>query len=385
MPTVVLSHNSEHPISLALHDLLAGHSISPIAVELERAEDSLSRVGPSRTLIVLSPYPDRAVAVLRKVRPLMDGPIIAVGPTTDPKLILRALNEGANHYVDENDLEDQLEAVLARLGPRKEPLTPSTGRLVALLGASGGSGVSTLAVNLAAVLAGEAGRCALVDLHPGAGDLAPLLDLKPAHTLGDLCMKASRMDQAMVESCLVSHPCGIRLLTPPNRYDEISLVSSHGVHKVLTLLRQGYPFVVVDQEDCFHEEQVVALRQADSVLVVFRPDFTSLRNTRRLLEHLDQLDLPRERLQLVLNRCGQAKELPAEEVEQALGMRVAHLLPDDSRTINGANNTGVPAVLKAPSVKISQAIVAIAHSLHPPATATVRPRGAQTKSWLLFR
>src|SRR5439155_4930524 len=98
-------------------------------------------------------------------------------------------------------------------------------------------------------------------------------------------------------------------------------------------------------------------------LVVFRPDFTSLRNTRRLLEHLDQLGLPRALPQLVLNRCGQAKELPSEEVEQALGRPVNHQVPDDPKAINGANNTGVPVVLKAPSARVSQVIAELAQRI----------------------
>jgi pilus assembly protein CpaE len=242
------------------------------------------------------------------------------------------------------------------------------------------------------VLAGEAparagrpGGCALIDLHPRAGDLAALLDLKPAHTLADLCLKANRMDQAMVESALACHPSGIGLLAPPDRYDEMALVTPHGVNKVLALLRQLYPFTVIDLEDCFHEEQVMVLRQADNALVVLRPDYTSLRNARRLLAQLDQIGVPRARLQLVLNRCGQPKELPPEEVEQALGMTVTHRVPDDPRTVNGANNTGVPAVLKSSSARVSQTIAEIARDLNPAPAPARAGGGRRSGSWLSFR
>jgi pilus assembly protein CpaE len=386
MHTVLLSHNSAHPLPLKLRELLSGRSESPLLVDLERAESYLTQLRASHLLVILSPFPERAFGVLRRVRSLVDGSVLAVGPASDPKLILQALNEGASHYVEETDLEGQLDTVLARLTTREESLHASTGCLVAVLGASGGSGTSTLAANLAAVLAREARRCALIDLHPGAGDLAPLLDLKPAHTLADLCVKGSLMDQAMIESSLTSHSSGIGLLAPPRRFDEIPLVTPHGVQKALALIRQLFPFTVVDQEDCFHEEQVIALRQADRVLVVLRPDFTSLRNAHRLLEHLDQLDLRQERVQLVLNRCGQAKELPTEEVEKGLGMRVAHHLPDDPRTINAANNAGIPAVLKVPSAKVSQTIVELARGLIPGGQSVAgRSSPRRSKSWLIFR
>ena len=69
-------------------------------------------------LVVLSPVPERAIQILRKVQTLMSGPILAVGPGDDSKLILRALNEGASHYIDESDLEAQLDSVLSRLNDR---------------------------------------------------------------------------------------------------------------------------------------------------------------------------------------------------------------------------------------------------------------------------
>jgi pilus assembly protein CpaE len=386
MLTVLLSHNLAHPTPRKLRDLLSSQADPPVLVELEQAESYLARTHASRLLVVLSGAPDRVMQVLHKVHAFVTGPVLAVGPTSNPKLILRALNEGASHYIDEADLEGQLEVVLARLNGRDEHRPAPTGRLVAVLGAAGGSGTSTLAVNLAAVLARAARRCALIDLHPGSGDLAALLDLKPTHNLADLCMKASRMDQAMVESALAAHSSGIRLLAPPERYDEITLVTPHGAHKVLSLIRQLYPFTVVDLEDCFHEEQVVALRLADSVVVVLRPDYTSLRNARRLLGHLEQIGLPAPRLRLALNRCGQAKELPALEVEQALGLQVAHRIPDDPRTVNGANNAGIPVVLKAASAKVAQAFVEVAHGVNPESEATPPPgaRARRAASWLGF-
>jgi pilus assembly protein CpaE len=384
MQTVLLSPNSMASLPLQLRDLLSGRPDSPVVVEMDRAESYLASARASRLFVVLSHVPDQVLAVLRKVRPLVAGPVLAVGPAHDSKLILRALNEGANYYIDEADLEEQLESVLTRLSTSSSSIRTTTGRVVAVLGASGGSGTSTVAVNVAAALAREAPRCALIDLHPGAGDLAALLDLKPTHTLADLCVKASRMDQAMVEASLAAHPCGVSLLVPPTRYDEISLITATGVQKVLTLLRQLYPCTVIDLEDCFHEEQVVALRQADTILIVARPDFTSLRNTRRLLEHLDQVDLARGRVQLVLNRCGQAKELPREEVEAALNMPVAHQLPDDPRTINGCNNVGIPAVLHADSARVSHALVQLARSANP-SNEPARQPPRRSRSWLSFR
>jgi pilus assembly protein CpaE len=382
MHTVVLIHNFLHPLCRRLQETLRPHvggSATPTLVTFDKADEVLLRDRVDMLVVVLSPAPDNALALLRKLRARVAGPVLAVGQTADSKLILRALHEGADHYLDEADLESQLEAVFQRLQGRSESPGGPAGHLVSVLGASGGCGTSTLAVNLATVLAREEGRCALIDLRPGVGDLAALLDLRPEHSLADLCLNAGRMDRAMFEAALVPHECGVHLLAPPQIYEDIRLVTAKGVHKTLALARQTFPFTVVDLEDCFHEEQVIALRQADVILLVFRLDFTALRNTRRILDYFEQIDLAADRVRLVINRHGQAKEIPAAEAEEALGRKVAYYIPDDPKTINGANNTGEPAVLRAPSSKVAHSIAAVAAGLRNPGDSAALPAGAPAR------
>jgi pilus assembly protein CpaE len=366
MHTVVLIPTSPHPLGPQLHQVLCARFASGAIdiVLLSSAEDFLTHQPADLLVVVLSPAPEAALAVIQKARPSVHGPILGIGQTTNSRLILRALHEGADHYIDENDLETQLLAVLHRLYGHEEPApAASKGKVVGVLGASGGCGTSTLAVNLAALLAREDQRCALVDLKPGSGDLAALLDLTPVHSLADLCLNAGRMDRAMLEAALMPHSCGIHLLGPPQAYDEIRLVTTKGVQKVLALLRELFPYIVVDLEDCFHEEQVFTLRQAEAIFLVFRLDFTALRNTRRILDYLRQIEVPADRVRLVINRHGQASELPHSEAQEALGCKIAHFIPDDPKTINGANNTGVPVVVKAPTTKVALSLGQLAAAL----------------------
>ena len=108
------------------------------------------------------------------------------------------------------------------------------------------------------------------------------------------------------------------------------------------------------------EEQLVVLRQADLVLVPFRLDFASLRNVRRTLEHLDGLDISASKVLLVVNRYGQACEVPAAKAEEALGRKIAHYIPEDAKSVNRANNHGIPVVIECPSAKVSRSLVQLA-------------------------
>jgi pilus assembly protein CpaE len=387
MQVAVLIHNTSHPLGLRLREMLQArlNCLAPTLIAFEQAEQALARNRMSMLVVVLSPFADRALNLLQKLRARVSGPVLAVGLASDSKLILRALHEGADHYLDEADLETQLDSVLLRLQIKQEATQQPSGQLLAVLGASGGTGASTLAVNLAGVLARDAGRCALIDLKPGVGDLAALLDLKPAHNLADLCINASRMDRAMFESALSAHYSGINLLAPPQLYEDIRLVNAQGIRKTLNLARDVFSSTVVDLEDCYHEEQVTVLRQADLILLVFRLDFTSLRSTRRILDYLEQAGIGGDRVHLVINRYGQAKELPLSQAEEALGHKIAHLIPDDPRTINAANNAGEPAVFRSPSAKVTQSIVQLAHSLTKPEAdkpSGVRQAVKSVNGWL---
>jgi pilus assembly protein CpaE len=387
MQVAVLIHNTSHHLGARLRAILQDrlNCLPPRLLSFDEAEEALARSRVSMLVVVLSPFADRALQLLRKLRARVAGPVLAVGLASDSKLILRALHEGADHYLDESDLETQLDAVLLRLQIKDDATRQPTGQVIAVLGASGGCGTSTLSVNLAGVLAREVGRCALIDLKPGVGDLAALLDVKPTHNLADLCLNAARMDRAMFESALVLHASGVHLLAPPQMYEDIRLVTAAGVNKTLTLARDGYRFTVVDLEDCYHEEQAAVLRQADFILLVLRLDFTSLRSAKRILEYLQQAGISGERVRLVINRFGQAKELPLSQAEEALDRKIAHIVPDDAKTINAANNAGEPAVFRAANTKVAQSIVQLANSLINPDGGNASPIRQAVKSvnnWL---
>jgi pilus assembly protein CpaE len=117
---------------------------------------------------------------------------------------------------------------------------------------------------------------------------------------------------------------------------------------------------VVDLEDCFHDEQVVALHQATGVLLICRLDFASLRNARRVLDHLGKLDIQRDRLRLVVNQHGQPHHLPVDEAEDALGEKFAYFVPYDPKIISASNNTGIPVVLKDPHSKVATSLTQLA-------------------------
>ena len=285
--------------------------------------------------------------------------VLAIGPAADAKMVLRALRGAVDDYLDQSDLEAELMAALGRWRAtlvRQE----EAGKVIAVLAPSGGSGSSTLAANLATVLATQHKTAALIDLKLESGDLAALLDLKPTYTLADLCHNIARMDRTLFERSLTPHDSGVHLLGAPRHYDDVGRVTPEGVHQALALAKSSFPYVLVDLDHSFRPEQVEVLREADVVLLVLRLDFASLRNARRALDHIERLGVGTDRIRLVVNRYGQAKEVPFSKAEEALGMKIFHYVPDDPKSVNRANNNGVPVVLEAPRAAVSRSVTKLA-------------------------
>jgi pilus assembly protein CpaE len=331
-------------------------------VSLDLAAAQIVRT-PELIVVVLSPNPDRALAVIEACKAAPAARVLAVGPGTESKLVLRALRAGAHDFIDEADLDVELETALARWRAGRTS-QEEEGRLIGVLAPSGGSGSSTIAANIAAVLAKQHKRVALLDLKLETGDLAALLDLKPAYTLADFCVNAARMDRTLFERTLARHASGVHLLAPPRELSEVGLVKLDGVRQAVAMARSMFPYVVVDLDHSFREEQTEVLRQADVVLLVLRLDFSSLRNARRAIDHLERAGVSRERMKVVVNRYGQPKELPAAKAEEALGLKIAHYVPDEPKTVNRANNNGVPMVIEAPSAKVSKSVANLAFSVN---------------------
>ena len=233
-------------------------------VRLDGAAERLAEVKIELAVVALSPDPERALAVVTAIRNKVAGRVLVVGPAADSKLVLRALRGGADDYIDELELVAELEEAVARLNTEMTARSRDLGRTIAVLAPSGGSGSSTLAANLATVLAKEHKSTLLVDLKLRSGDLAALLDVKPSHSLADLCLNIHRMDRVLFERSLTRHACGVHLLAAPLHYSEVADITAESVRKILNLGRTLFPYVIIDLDHNFDAEQVERARAVGS-------------------------------------------------------------------------------------------------------------------------
>lgn len=355
----ILIASDDEPLGRRIRELFAtaGLECPPgHIVPLELAADRASRLVPDLVLMCLGDEFERGLTTLRELVATVRAHCLVVGPADDPKLILSVLHEGADEYLDRAQISTELSAAVVRFKSRQSQ-SASSGepcRVLSILGAAGGTGASTVSANVATLLAKAHGRCGLIDLRLEAGDLAALLDLRPVHTLAEFCDRAERVDRTMFDQLFEPHASGVHLLAAPREYTDLPKVTARIIRKLLAMARGRFPYVVVDVSNAFDERQIEALWQADTILIVLRLDYTSIRCGRRILEQLQELGIGNDRVKLVANRYGESRQLRQAKAEEAIGMPIDYFIPADPGLINRAGNAGIPVVLDRPRAKVSR-------------------------------
>lgn len=357
---LTLIASDDQSLTARLRQALVQHgSECPITniVSLDAAADAIAEMKsqPDVVVLVLDSSDERNRVVLEQIRVCFRGRIVAVGPR-EPTLILSAVHAGADDYVDDSgELFTELGESLNR--SRHSANGDGAGnRLITLVGAAGGSGCSVLAANLSVLLTRAGEGSTLLDFDFCGGNAATLLNLKPRHTIADLCRNIDRFDLKMFEQALLQHESGVRVLAAPQSLEESNQVNIEGVEKALRHAMAGGPNVLVDLRDHARAEFSPLLQQSHAIVVVMRLDFASVRNARRMLEHLERIGVDAARIHLVINRHGQPKELPASQAVRALGAKTVHYVPDDPRTVNVSLNCGVPFVQEHPNSGVAKSL-----------------------------
>ncbi len=364
MQALLVAPRGDGPVVGLLERLVRGGGDRTAYTAPDRAEQEHRQSRADVAIVLVAPdAPDRALDVIQRLRRTDVKHLLAVGPATDPKLILKTLQVGADLFLDETELEAELAPALARLQGRDfrpeagSPAPASRPRqLFAVVGAGGGCGASTVAVNLAAVFAREYGTAHLIDLNLARADLASLLDVTPQYTLTDLAANENRLDRALYEKLLARHPAGTTLLAAPRELADADLISPANINQALTFAQELFTEVVVDLESCHRPEHVTVLERATTVLLVTRLTFTAVRGTRRAVDHLKALGIHGQRVRVVVNQYGSPDELPLDEAEDSLGLPLPDRIPYDPANVCPANDAGQPVALRNPTAKAAQAI-----------------------------
>jgi pilus assembly protein CpaE len=266
---------------------------------------------------------------------------------TDPQMMLEAFRLGVKEYIPQPVNAQEMESILGRFEERLAARVPTrdrkAGRVVSIIGAKGGVGTSTVAINLAGASKQvvPSTSVALLDLNLHNSDLSLFLDLSPSAGLRDLSQDLSRLDETILASVLVKHKSGIDLL--PSGYDGFNGMTppSGCVTHTLDLMQSLYDCVFID---CGHTFNVTkeALDLSSTVILVTVLNVPAVRRTKQLLDVFRDAHYGSNKIMVVVNRYSPSDEELLRHTEDTLKRKVNGLIPNDYATTNRAINDGQP-------------------------------------------
>src|SRR5947199_5643870 len=239
------------------------------------------------------------------------------------------------------------------------------GKIITFFSPKGGVGRTTIATNLAVALHQLTQKpVVLVDGSLPFGDIAVILNMSPkAKTIADLIGSFENTDSDVLESVLVSHSTGIKVLLAPPTPESAELITGANMKHVLELLRERYAYIVVDTWPSFQEQVITMLDVADVILTLMTLEITSLKNVRVFMEIAEKLGYDEQKVQLVANRNDSAGGIKASDVEASLARKIPHTIVSDGRALVLAVNRGVPFVISHRDSQVAKDIFTLADKL----------------------
>jgi pilus assembly protein CpaE len=343
-----------------LDELVEAAGLRPAPLRLEELT-SLAQPGSSQPAVVILDLRERpvlppVVAALRRQHPTTG--VIIVAATLEPALMLEAMRAGVSELVTAPLAAAEVHAALSRMISQGAPT--SAGQVFALLGAKGGVGTTTIAVNVATSLAMvEPGGTILIDLHLAYGDAAIFLGTEPRYSVIDALENVHRLDKSFLRGLVGQTRGGLSFLGSSDRASSRP-VDPATVRTLIEAAAKHYRYVVLDVP---RSDNVMldVLEPASRIVIVANQELATVRAATRVAATLRQR-YGKGRVSVVVSRFDKLADIGEDDVSRVLGSRVSHTFPSNYRLALDALNAGRPVVLDNHN-KLAAALAGFAQSL----------------------
>jgi pilus assembly protein CpaE len=267
--------------------------------------------------------------------------VIVIGHVNDVVLYRELVRRGVNDYLMAPI--GTIDVVRSVCGLFSAPDAKAVGRIIAIVGAKGGVGASTIAHNVAFAVARELKLdTVVVDLDLGFGTAGLDYNQDPPQGVADAVFSPDRVDNAFIDRLLSKCTDHLSLLAAPATLDRVYDFSPEAFEPIVDSLRATVPCIVLDVPHLWSGWTRKTLIGADDILVVAGPDLANLRNTKNLLDLLKAARPNDRRPRYCLNQIGMAKrpEIKPADFAKALEDEPAAIIPFDPQVFGTAANNG---------------------------------------------
>jgi pilus assembly protein CpaE len=186
----------------------------------------------------------------------------------------------------------------------------------------------------------------------------------PDYTLVDVSQNVSRLDFSLLKKSMTKHASGLYLLPRPVQLQDAPLVSPEDFQRVAGLLKATFSHLIFDLSKAYSDLDMVAMREAEHVLLLTQLDLPCLRNVVRLMMSFDEIDTLKDKTRIVVNRLGlDAGGIGLKKAQETINREIFWRVPNDYRAMAEARNNGIPLITQAPKAAITQSVIALAATL----------------------
>ncbi|MFB3826690.1 MAG: CpaE family protein [Bryobacteraceae bacterium] len=310
-----------------------------------RVLQELERQPHAALVLDLSADTEEAIKALEKVKQAApDVYVIASHYHADGETVISCMRAGANEFLLQPIKRLEFRDAMARLerAPRRGGAGESKlGKIYTFVGAKGGVGTTTIAVNFASVLAQRKQSTVLLDLDWVGNDVAMQVGATPQYTLAEVAENLSRMDQSLFESLVTRDPLGFLLVGPPDALENRAHFGEHMLREFATFLVEKYDSIVVDAGRSISDETVLAACQVSAgIFIVMTQDFPAVRNAQRYIAFLMRMGFSQDQIRVVVNqytRKVNSHYASLEQIQQTLNQPVFYGIPGSSAVLAAIN------------------------------------------------
>ena len=289
--------------------------------------------------------------------------IIIMSVQSDSDYLRRAMLAGARDFLTKPFGGDELVAAVRRVYEKRPAMRPAAvrsqnlpvetaagksvvtdGFVISVFSPKGGSGCTTIAINMAVALAQNEYRTLLIDGSLQFGDVAVMINMKPVTSIVDLSRRDSELDSDLVSSVVKIHKSGLHVLMAPPRPEMADVVTDVAIKDLLATLRPLYDFIIIDTTSSLNDIALTLLDESERIILVTQQNLPSLKNVSRFFDLTQSLEYQSQKVWLVVNQATKKQGISVKDIGETLKRPIFMAIPEDTLTVGTAIDQGVPIV-----------------------------------------
>lgn len=341
----VLIAVKDEALSKSLESMLGNdnHKVDSRSIDVVAFSDAIRALAPNLIVTDLDAVNEdwsKLGTVIREYQM----PCLLIAQDASSGQLINAMRAGVKEVIP-LPLDNQLLSdAIARIGVVAESPRPSVGKCIAMISPKGGSGTTFLSANLADTISQEFDKkVLLIDLNLQFGDAVLYVSsIIPNATISEVAKQIKRLDESYLDAAVVKVSEKFHILAAPETPEDAMAVKAEHIKLIISLAKNVYDYVLIDTPSYLSSASVSAMDEADQVYLIIQEALPFVRDCKRLVEALTDLEYAHEKLSLVINRHESGLEMDIDDIEKTIRLPVSHVLPNNFRLASESVNQGIP-------------------------------------------